>query len=157
METCSAADTATSNALQIDMTMLCLHNAERRARGLSQVRWNPALAEAALRHARDMVARHYFAHEAPGGASHMDRLAATGYAPSVGCWSAAENMGLSRGPSTPRQLWLAWMRSPAHRANIVDPRWQDFALGVVGSSPQGDATGLTVVSMFGVRSKHLCG
>ena len=49
------------------------------------------------------------------------------------------------------------MRSPAHRANIVKPGWQDFALGVVGSSPQGDGKGLTLVSTFGMRARGFCG
>jgi uncharacterized protein YkwD len=153
---CSGADTATTHIRQIERTMLCLHNRERLERGLSKLSWNRDLAAVAERHARDMVARHYFAHLSPNGHDHMDRIAASGYKPAVGCWTAGENLFFSTGPSTPRQLLSAWMNSPAHRANILRSGWSGFGLGVVATSPQGDANGLTVVALFGVRSKQLC-
>jgi uncharacterized protein YkwD len=137
--------------------MLCLHNLERRERGLSKLHWNAALASVAAKHARDMVSRQYFAHVSPGGRDHMDRIAASGYQPAVGCWTAGENLFYSSGPSTPRQLLDAWMNSPAHRQNILRRGWESFGLGVVATSPQGDSNGLTVVALFGVRSKQLCG
>jgi uncharacterized protein YkwD len=49
------------------------------------------------------------------------------------------------------------MHSPAHRQNIIHRGWQGFGLGVVRTSPQGDTDGLTVVALFGTRSKQLCG
>jgi uncharacterized protein YkwD len=154
---CPGADTATSKIRQIQKTMLCLHNLERRERGLSKLRWNPELAGVAGKHARDMVSRHYFAHGSPGGKDHMDRIAASGYKPAAGCWTAGENLFYSTGPSTARQLLNAWMNSPAHRRNILRGGWHDFGLGVAKASPQGDARGLTVVALFGIRSKHSCG
>jgi uncharacterized protein YkwD len=153
---CPAADTATAETWRLEKAVLCLHNLERRERGLSQLRWNRQLAHAAERHATDMVSRQYFAHASPGGRDHMDRIAATGYAPAVGCWTAGENLFFSTGSSTPRQLLRAWMNSPAHRANILRGGWQGFGLGVAATSPQGDAHGLTVVALFGTRSKQAC-
>jgi uncharacterized protein YkwD len=136
--------------------MLCLHNVQRSERGLSELHWDSQLASVAAKHARDMVSRHYFAHVSPSGKDHMDRIAATGYQPSVGCWTAGENLFYSTGPSTPRQMLNAWMKSPAHRQNILRGGWRGFGLGVAPTSPQGDANGLTVVALFGVRSKQLC-
>jgi uncharacterized protein YkwD len=136
--------------------MLCLHNRERRERGLSKLRWNRQLAGVAAKHARDMVSRHYFAHVSPGGRDHMDRIAASGYKPAAGCWTAGENLFFSTGPSTPRQLLNAWMNSPAHRQNILRPGWHDFGLGVAATSPQGTSNGLTVVALFAVRSTQSC-
>ena len=136
--------------------MLCLHNVERRAHGLSKMRWNGQLAAAARRHAGDMVSRHYFEHVSPGGKDHMDRIAASSYNPAAGCWTAGENLFSSTGRSTPRQLLNAWMNSPAHRQNILRRGWHDFGLGVVATSPRGKAKGLTVVALFGVRSAHRC-
>jgi uncharacterized protein YkwD len=153
---CSGADAATTHVRQIERTMLCLHNRERLERGLSKLSWNRDLAGAAKSHARDMVSRHYFAHLSPNGRDHMDRIAASGYKPASGCWTAGENLFYSTGPSTPRQLMNAWMNSPAHRQNILRGGWSGFGLGVVATSPQGDANGLTVVALFGVRSKQLC-
>ena len=153
---CPAADTATAETWRLEKAVLCLHNLERGEHGLSQLRWNRQLASAAERHATDMVSRHYFAHASPGGRDHMDRIAATGYAPAVGCWTAGENLFYSTRSSTPRQLLRAWMDSPAHRANILRGGWHGFGLGVAATSPQGDAHGLTVVALFGKRSQHAC-
>jgi uncharacterized protein YkwD len=153
---CPSADSATSDVRQIQKATLCLHNLERRERGLSKLRWNSELARVAARHAGDMVARHYFDHVSPGGKDHMDRIAASGYNPAVGCWTAGENLFFSTGPSTARQLLNTWMQSPAHRQNVLRHGWHDFGLGVVTTSPQSDANGLTVVALFGTRSTQPC-
>jgi uncharacterized protein YkwD len=153
---CPAADTATTDIRHIQKATLCLHNRERLEDGLSKLRWNRELAGVAGKHARDMVARHYFAHGSAGGRDHMDRIAASGYNPAVGCWTAGENLFFSSGRSTPRQLLNAWMNSPAHRQIILRRGWHDFGLGVVARSPGGDANGLTVVALFGTRSKQAC-
>ena len=42
------------------------------------------------------------------------------------------------------------MASPAHRANILNPGWNHFALAVVMRSPFGRG-GITVVGVFGRR------
>jgi uncharacterized protein YkwD len=154
---CPTADTPSSSVKQVQKAMLCLHNAERRAHGLSQMRWNGALAGAANGHARDMVARHYFAHVSAAGRDHLDRIAASGYRPGAACWTAGENLLFTTGPSTPRQLFAAWMSSAAHRHNIQHPGWQDFAVGVVATAPQGNPGGLTLVALFGTHWKHQCG
>src|SRR3954463_1253005 len=154
---CAGADTPTSNVKQIQKTMFCLHNVERRHHGLSQMRWNRDLAGAAGGHARDMVSRRYFAHVSPAGHDHLDRVAASGYQPAAGCWTAGENLLVSDGPSTPRQLFAAWMHSPAHRRNVLHRGWDDFAVGVGAKSTQGNPNGLTLVALFGTRSQQLCG
>ena len=153
---CPGADRATGDTRHAQKAILCLHNLERRQHGLSQLRWNRGLARVAARHARDMVSRHYFEHVSPGGKDHMDRIAASGYKPAAGCWTAGENLFFSTGRSTPRQLMNAWMNSPGHRENILRGGWDGFGLGVVSTSPQGDAKGLTVVALFGTRSTQPC-
>jgi uncharacterized protein YkwD len=154
---CPTAGSASEDARRVQKALLCLHNLERHEHGLSTLRWSPELAAAATRHARDMVARHYFEHVSPSGKNHMDRIATSGYKPAVGCWTAGENLFFSSGPSTPRQMLNAWMNSPAHRDNVLRRGWGGFGLGVVPASPHGDAHGVTVVALFGVRSKQPCG
>ncbi len=130
----------------------CLHDSERGRHGMRRdLRWNRDLSRAAVKHARDMVRRHYFEHVSPNGRDHMDRIAAGGYRPSAGTWSAGENLFFSHGRTTPRQLFSAWMHSSAHRANILRSGWRDFGLGVVQTSPFGEPDGLTVVVLFGKR------
>jgi uncharacterized protein YkwD len=153
-QNCPGADTPTSNVRVLQKTVLCLHNAERGSHGLSKLAWNSDLSNAASKHARDMASRHYFAHLSPAGHDHMDRIAATGYKPAAGCWTAGENLFFSTAGSTPRQMMSAWMHSPLHRQNILRKGWSDFALGVATKSPSGDRHGLTVVALFGTRGGH---
>jgi uncharacterized protein YkwD len=136
--------------------ILCLHNLERRRHGMSQMRLDPVLSAVARAHARDMVKRHYFAHFSPGGKDHMDRIAASAYPPSSGCWTAGENLLDASGAATPLQMLQAWMSSPEHRANILRRGWRDLGLGVVRGSPDGNPNGLTIVVLFGLRSRTLC-
>ena len=147
---CAGADKTSQSAKRFRRAMACLHNSERRAHGMRRhLRLNSDLSAAAAKHARDMVRRHYFEHRSPGGSDHMDRIAAGGYKPHAGSWSAGENLLFSRGSSTPRQLFGAWMKSTDHRTNILRSCWHDFGLGIVKASPFGDARGLTVVALFG--------
>ncbi len=153
---CAGAESSVGDAQRFRKAVLCLHNLERRKHGMGNLGWNRDLSVAAAKHARDMVRRHYFEHLSPGHRDLMDRIAAGGYKPTSGCWSAGENLFFSRAGSTPRQLVRAWMNSQAHRQNILTARWQDFGLGLVRTSPYGDSSGLTVVALFGVRSGRSC-
>jgi uncharacterized protein YkwD len=115
------------------------------------------LSRAAAKYAGSMVRRHRFDHLSPGGKNHMDRLAAAGYGHRSSCWSAGENLGLSRrGRATPEQLLSAWMKSDTHRRNILRPRWREFGLGVVMASPFREPGGMTIVALFGARFKRAC-
>ncbi len=147
---CKGADKTGQSVKRFRKAMTCLHDSERRAHGVRRhLRLNRDLSLAAAKHARDMVRRHYFEHRSPSGTDHMDRIAAGGYKPNAGSWSAGENLLFSRGNSTPRQMFGAWMKSTDHRTNILRSCWKDFGLGMVQSSPFGDAGGLTIVALFG--------
>ena len=153
---CAAADAAAAETRRFQRAVLCTHNVVRRERGLRRLRLNPDLSRVAARYARDMVSRHYFAHLSPDRRDHMDRIAASAYRPDAGCWTAGENLFFSRVSSTPGQLLGAWLGSASHRRNVLRPGWRDFGVGVVGTSPQGDPGGLTVVALFGTRSDRAC-
>jgi uncharacterized protein YkwD len=149
---CAGADRQTSSAPQIQRAMLCLHNAERRARGVGALTANRALAQVAMRYSRRMVSGRFFSHSA-GRRDHMDRIAAGGYDDGAGCWTAGENLFGAAGALSPRRLMRAWMHSPAHRATILMGGWRDFGLGVAAASP-GGGPGLTIVTLFGTRSRR---
>ena len=154
---CAGAKTPATSIRQIKEVTLCLHNLERADRGLRKLVWNPDLSRVAAEHAGDMVSDHYFSHYSSGRRDHMDRIAASAYRPTTGCWTAGENLFFSAGTSTPKQLMSAWLRSPAHRVNILRNTWRDFGLGVGTKSPKGDPDGLTIVALFGIRAGHGCG
>lgn len=99
--------------------------------------WNDRLGAAAMGHTRNMLAQH----DADGspaldhmlnGKSPTDRARAAGYVDSVG-----ENlyfMWMSRDDGFriyPDGAIEAWLGSPGHRANMLDPRWREMGAGIV--------------------------
>jgi uncharacterized protein YkwD len=154
---CAGAGSVTQDVPHLVRTIFCLHNLERRKHGLRSLRWNHDLSRAAAKYTGSMVRRHYFDHLSPGGTNNVDRLSAAGYGHGSGCWSAGENLSLSRrGRATPAQLLSAWMKSDTHRRNILRPRWREFGLGVAMASPFGEPGGMTIVALFGARFKRAC-
>ena len=132
--------------------LLCLLNAERRARGLRPLRLNRRLSRAAAAHSRAMVRRRVFSHVAPGGVSLVDRLRRAHYFGRSRTWMVGENLGYGRGRySAPLRQMRAWMRSSAHRANILEHRWREVGLGLAAGMPNGSRRGATYTSDFGVR------
>src|SRR5438067_1032411 len=87
------------NLNDVRAATLCLLNAERAARGLAPLRLNPQLAQAALVHSRDMVARSYFAHDAPPtpASTFVDRIRAAGYLRTGAGWTIGENLAWGGG------------------------------------------------------------
>ncbi|MEU3449147.1 CAP domain-containing protein [Streptomyces thermolilacinus] len=101
-----------------------LANAERAKAGCPALRANSLLQKAAQGHADDMAARDYYEHDTPEGLSAGDRIEAAGYR-----WSTwAEN--IHRGPGDPATAVRDWMKSPGHRANILNCAFRDIGVGV---------------------------
>lgn len=83
------------------------------------------LGEAAQDHAEDMVARDYFAHTSPDGASTISsRIDEVNYDFSA----AGEN--LAAGFNSPQEVVTAWLNSPSHRENLLDPDFVDVGFGL---------------------------
>jgi uncharacterized protein YkwD len=136
---CAAADAvpARANAAQLARAAFCLVNRERRRRGLRALRSERRLKLAAGRHARDMVARSYFAHRSPGGRDVVDRLRSAGYLRGQGAF-VGETLAWGRGAhGTPLAIVAAWMRSPPHRAVLLSRRYRQIGLAAVSGSPRG--------------------
>jgi uncharacterized protein YkwD len=95
----------------------------RAARALAALRREPALNEAARRHAQDLARGEPFGHETSSGAA-LDRVAAAGMAVA----RAAENVAMAADVA---EVHAALMASPAHRANILDPGLDVGGLGVL--------------------------
>jgi len=128
---------------------LCLLNAERSARGLRKLRSDARLALAARRHARDMVSRHYFAHQSKSGATFVKRIKRTGWHRERRSWTVGENIGYGTGElATPRSMVRGWMRSSGHRKNILARQFRVVGIGVALGSPDG-GKGATYATDFG--------
>jgi uncharacterized protein YkwD len=129
----------------------CLVNATRQQHGLSTLRSSSRLNAAADRHSADMVARGYFAHVTPEGASVTDRIRATGYLGGSGDWALGEDIGWGTGSaSTPDSIFRAFMNSPPHRRVILSRDFHEIGVGVSAGVPvAGQGAGATFVLDFG--------
>ena len=113
----------------------CEVNATRTARGLRSLRSDRDLAEAARRHAADMVQRRYFAHVSPGGRDLGDRLRRAGYGNGDG-WRAGENLAWGTGErATPAAIVDAWLASPEHKRILLDGGFRQIGVGVADGDP----------------------
>ncbi|MCO5167771.1 MAG: CAP domain-containing protein [Planctomycetes bacterium] len=108
--------------------VLSLTNQQRANNGLPWLLADGAATQAAKAHVEDMRGRGYFAHNTPEGWSPLDRLQLLG---ASGFTRVGENIAM--GQPTPQAVVTAWMNSPGHRANILDPAYTHLGVGVVRS------------------------
>jgi uncharacterized protein YkwD len=148
-----------TNLPTVSDATFCLLNAERTSRGLTTLKPDRQLQRAALAHGGDMVDHQYFAHEGRDGSQPAERIRAVGYLSGGGAWRIGENLAWGTGGlATPRAIMAAWMNSPGHRANILQPRYRQIGFGVISGNPNAaDGSGATYVTEFGVvqRSARL--
>jgi len=122
---------------RVRVATLCLINQERAARGMRPLRRHGALAAAAARHSADMAARNYFAHDTMGGGRFTNRIMAARYIRPNVRWAVGENLAWGTGHlATPASIVQAWMRSPGHRANILNPSYREIGIGVAAQGPK---------------------
>jgi hypothetical protein len=122
---------------------LCLVNRQRLIRGERPLALNARLQRTAQGHSQDMARRDYFEHSHGPRDTLLRRMRAAGYIYSsrIG-YEVGENIGWGTlWLATPRAMVAAWMASPDHRANILDPRFQDTAVGVSPHPPSSLARG----------------
>jgi len=129
---------------QVRAAMLTAVNAERKRAGSPPLTENIRLDVAAQRHAADMLARHYFAHESPEGHTVRERAKDAGYS-----WRAiGEN--IAEGQTSVAEVMSTWMHSPGHRRNILDRDFKEFGAGLaLGKS--GGRYRVEWVQTFGAR------
>lgn len=112
--------------------MRCMVNYARERLGKPRLVNAPALDRAARRKSADILRCDQFDHEACGRSFTywMERFGYLG----GGCGSAGENIAWGTGSlGSVRNIFIAWMHSPGHRANILGA-FSDFGVGLrVGS------------------------
>ena len=119
-----------------------LTNVQRTANGLNTLSENSILDNAALAKGNDMLAKGYWAHFAPDGTSPWSFFLSFGYKYKY----AGEN--LARDFPDAASAVTAWMNSPSHRENILNPNYQEIGIGVVEGSLSGVDTTI-IVQFFG--------
>ncbi|MCW2969331.1 MAG: SCP-like extracellular [Solirubrobacterales bacterium] len=136
-----------ANLDRIRTAMLCLVNRERAVHGETALAASTAIERAAQGHTESMAFGDYFNHVGPGGDTPVDRLRSAGYLSGAGGYEVGENIAWGTlWLSSPRAIVAAWMASPPHRANILDARFRDTAIGASPHPPaalsHGQAGGL---------------
>ena len=119
-----------------------LTNQKRTEAGLSALTLNQTLSSAAYTKGRDMIDRDYWAHVAPDGTQPWKFFTNFGYKYRY----AGEN--LARDFSNADSAVTAWMNSPTHRENILNPKYKEIGIGVVEGDLAGTDT-TVIVQFFG--------
>jgi len=127
--------------------LLNLTNQKRASLGLSGLRLNAKLSEAAAHKAQDMFANNYWSHTSPQGKTPWTFVVSSGYEYTMAGENLAKNFSNSQG------VVDAWMASPTHRDNIVKPGYKDIGFAIVNGVLNGEETTL-VVQMFGASNKE---
>lgn len=110
---------------------LILTNLEREKKGLGKLVWDNSLADAAQKHCEDMINRDFFSHNNPDGETPFDRLKKAG----ISYLAAGENVAV--GYDTAAEVVEAWMNSPTHRANILNPNFKSIGIAVIRGGSKG--------------------
>jgi uncharacterized protein YkwD len=120
-----------------ELQVLQLVNKERSIQKLPLLQINNELSHAAKLHGADMFTRGYFSHNTPEGNDPFQRLNALNIAYKY----AGENLAYSY---TITIAHAALMKSPGHKANILNPKFSKIGISVLN----GGEKGLIVVQEF---------
>ena len=102
-----------------------LVNKARAREGLSPLRLDERLSNIARHKSQDMKDRQYFSHDSPVYGSPFEMLTSFG----VHYRRAGEN--IAKGQQTADRVVNAWLKSPGHRDNILDPTFNKIGMGLV--------------------------
>lgn len=107
-----------------EQSLFAATNRARADEGLAPLQWDAALAAAAKTHAEWIVQNGQLSHQYAGEPGLAERTAQAG----AHFQSVAENIAMG---SSASQIQKEWMKSPPHRANILDPNLNGVGFGVI--------------------------
>lgn len=103
--------------------LLALVNRSRAEAGLKSLQWDNRLADAANEHAQLMSAKGELSHQFPGEPDLANRLI-----PKLRLDQAGENVFYDASLKSAHE---AFMKSPNHRANLLNPAYDSIGIGIV--------------------------
>jgi len=111
-----------------------LINKKRAEFGLSPVVWSEDLERLAHGYSTEMATNNFFSHQGLDGKTVGNRADSMG----IKKWRAlGENIAYNRGYDNPFESVVeSWMKSPGHRENILNGRWQKSGVGIA-VTPEG--------------------
>ncbi|MDP2587023.1 MAG: CAP domain-containing protein [Candidatus Komeilibacteria bacterium] len=114
--------------------IVALTNDLRQQKGLLQLAVENKLNISAQAKAQDMAAGQYFSHARLDGKTAMDWIEEAGYAYKV----AGENLAM--GFPSAEEVVNAWIKSPTHYSNLIDPDYKVIGVGLEGGLYDGQET-----------------
>src|SRR5262249_17930776 len=113
-----------TSTTQMEQQILDWTNEERAKVNAPPLKWNNRLALAARLHSDEMASHKELGHQLKGEPPFTQRLSERGAKFS----GAAENVGYA---DSAEELQIGWMRSPGHRANLLNPVYNEMGVGIV--------------------------
>lgn len=128
-------------------SMICMVNYARQAKSLEKYQPQRKLTWAAGRKTRDIL-RCSFSHTACGRPFDF-WIRKSGYL-GTGGWATGENIAWGSGSlGRSRAIFIAWMKSPGHRAAILSDAFSDVGVGVIKGRFEGTRGARIWVLHFG--------
>jgi uncharacterized protein YkwD len=124
---------------QVEKEVYKLTNHMRRQNALPPLTQERVLSEVARKHCQDMLARQFFSHNNPDGASPHERIISDFSYPLL---ATGENIWGADGSEPLETELLAriivdtWMSSPGHRRNILSVDFTEIGVGVAALGKQ---------------------
>jgi uncharacterized protein YkwD len=140
LATLTSPQVARPSAQQMRTQVLSLVNQLRTRSGLQPLTYHTQLNASAQKYAEDMARRGFFSHVSPSGEMLKDRVTASGYydrSYSSSCFCVkgfAIGENLARGQKTAQAAVDSWMKSPKHRAAILNADYTQTGIGVMPES-----------------------
>lgn len=106
-----------------EQEVLKLTNEFRKQNGLKALALDNNLGKAARQYSQTMAAGDFFAHQGKDGSSPADRAKRAGYETGF----VGEN--IAAGYRTPEDVVNGWIKSPGHRANMLNTQYNEIGLG----------------------------
>jgi uncharacterized protein YkwD len=154
--TSAKARTQMRSVQALDAAILREVNAVRAEHTLAPLARSSELASAAVSHSRSMVSEGYFSHDSADGSAFWRRIQGYYGASGYRLWMVGENLVWASPELTARQAVEMWMKSPPHRANLLNPKWRQVGISSVWSAEApgtyGNRPATVVTADFGVRS-----
>jgi uncharacterized protein YkwD len=120
------------DVLTMERDLFKLVNIERQKLDLAPVRFSPPLSFHARKHSQNMALRGDISHLSTSGETYSERLVEGGFY----FIKNGENVAYSQ-TFIPEFIHQGFMDNPGHRANVVDPDFDELGIGVVFKKDKG--------------------
>jgi uncharacterized protein YkwD len=122
----NSADQPVDDLSRIERQVHQYVNQERLSNGLHELKWSNQISMEARRHATNIAAGNFFAHEDPLRGDVDLRLNKSG----IDWQRCAENLYEGNFGDPAKAAVKAWLHSPGHRKNMMDSMFNEAGVGV---------------------------